>query len=97
MRKAVIAVILPVLAALLSANLNTVAHAQGDLVAPGNVATHNTANPGEVFISWDAVPGAAYYRIGWVAYSDMQPIIAIQSLDQTQHTVTRLTPVTVPE
>ena len=105
MRKAVIAIVLSVLAALLSANLNTVAHAQGDLVAPSNVAAQNTGNPGEVLISWDAVPGAAYYRIGWVAYADVEPIIAvggdwlerfafidIQNRGQTEHLITRLTP-----
>ena len=106
MRKAEIAVVLPVLAALLSANLNTVAHAQGDLVAPGNVVAQNTGNPGEVVrISWDGVPSAAYYRIGWVAYSDVAPIIAssgdwlehfafidIENRGQTGHLITRLTP-----
>ena len=91
--------------ALLSANVNTVAHAQGDLVAPSNVAAHNTGNPGEVRISWDAVPNAEYYRIGWVAYSDVEPIIAsggdwlehfafidIENRGQTEQTITRLTP-----
>ena len=105
MKKAVIAVALSVLLALLSANVNTVAHAQGDLVAPSNVAAHNTGNPGEVRISWDAVPNAAYYRIGWVAYSDVEPIIAsggdwlehfafidIENRGQIEHTVARLTP-----
>ena len=105
MKKAVIAVALSVLLALLSANVNTVAHAQGDLVAPSNVAAHNTGNPGEVRISWDAVPNAAYYRIGWVAYSDVEPIIAsggdwlehfafidIENRGQTQRTIARLTP-----
>ena len=105
MKKAVIAVALSVVLALLSANVNTVAHAQGDLVAPSNVAAHNTGNPGEVRISWDAVPNAAYYRIGWVAYSDVEPIIAsggdwlehfafidIENRGQTQRTITRLTP-----
>ena len=105
MRKALIAVVFSVLAALLSASLNTLAHAQGDLVAPGNVVAQDTGNSGEVRISWDAVPGAAYYRIGWVAYSDVEPIIAsggdwlerfafidIQNRGQTQHTITRLTP-----
>ena len=105
MKKAVIAVALSVLVALISANVNTVAHAQGDLVAPSNVVAQNTGNPGEVRISWDAVPDAAYYRIGWVAYSDVEPIIAsggdwlehfafidIENRDQTEHTVTRLTP-----
>ena len=68
MKKAVIAVALSVLVALLSANVNTVAHAQGDLVAPSNVAAQNTGNPGEVRISWDAMPNAAYYtdRLGSV-------------------------------
>ena len=105
MKKAVIAVALSVLVALLSANVNTVAHAQGELVAPSNVAAQNTANPGEVRISWDAVPDAAYYRIGWVAYADVEPIIAaggdwlehfafidIENRGQTQRTITRLTP-----
>ena len=105
MKKAVIAVALSVVVALLSANVNTVAHAQGDLVAPSNVAAQNTRNPGEVRISWDAVPNAAYYRIGWVAYSDVAPIIAsgrdwlehfafidIENRGQTEHTIARLTP-----
>ena len=105
MKKAAITIALSVLLALLSANVNTVAHAQGDLVAPSSVAAQNTGNPGEVRISWDAVPNAAYYRIGWVAYSDVEPIIAsggdwlerfafidIQNRSQTQHTITRLTP-----
>ena len=105
MKKDVAALALLVVVALLSANVNTVAHAQGDLVAPSNVAAQNTGNPGEVRISWDAVPNAAYYRIGWVAYSDVAPIIAaggdwlehfafidIENRGQTEHTITRLTP-----
>ena len=105
MKKAVIAVALSVLAALLSANVNTVAHAQGNLVAPSNVTAQHTGNPGEVRISWGAVPNAAYYRIGWVAYSDVEPIIAsggdwlehfafidIENRGQIEHTVARLTP-----
>ena len=105
MRKAAVAVALSVLVALVSANVDTVTHAQGDLVAPSNVRAENTGNLGEVRISWDAVPGAAYYRIGWVAYSDVEPIIAsggdwlerfafidIQNRGQTQHIITRLTP-----
>ena len=63
------------------------------------------ATRGEVRISWDAVPNAAYYRIGWVAYSDVEPIIAsggdwlehfafidIENRGQIEHTVARLTP-----
>ena len=105
MKKAVIAVALSVLAALLSANVNTVAHAQGNLVAPSNVTAQHTGNPGEVRISWGAVPNAAYYRIGWVAYSDVEPIITsggdwlehfafidIENRGQTEHVIARLTP-----
>ena len=105
MEKAVIAVALSILVVLLSANVNTVAHAQGDLVAPSNVAAQNTGNAGKVRISWNAVPNAAYYRIGWVAYSDVAPIIAsggdwlehfafidIENRGQTEHLITRLTP-----
>ena len=104
MRKAALVVALSVLAALLSVNLNTVAHAQSDLVAPGNVVAQDTGNPGEVRISWDAVPGTADYRIGWVAYSDVEPLIAsggdwlerFASIDianrrQIEHAITRLT------
>ena len=69
------------------------------------MAAENTGNAGEVRVSWDAVPNAAYYRIGWVAYSDVAPIIAsggdwlehfafidIANRGQTEHTITRLTP-----
>ena len=105
MQRAVIAVALSVVVALLSADVNTLAHAQGDLVAPTNVAAQNTGTAGKVRISWDAVPNAAYYRIGWVAYSDVAPIIAsggdwlehfafidIENRGQTEHLITRLTP-----
>ena len=105
MQRAVIAVALSVVVALLSANVNALAHAQGDLVAPTNVAAQNTGTAGKVRISWDAVPNAAYYRIGWVAYSDVAPIIAsggdwlehfafidIENRGQTEHFITRLTP-----
>ena len=73
--------------------------------APGNVAAENTGNPSEVQITWDAVPNAAYYRIGWVAYFDVEPIITsggdwlehfafidIENRGQTEQTITRLTP-----
>ena len=81
------------------------AHAQGGLSAPANVVAQNTGSAGEVRISWDAVPDAVYYRIGWVAYTDVEPIIAsggdwlerfafidIQNRGQTEHTIARLTP-----
>ena len=72
---------------------------------PGSIAAVNGPNPGEAIISWAAVDGAAYYRIGWIAYEDYDAIIAtgrpwiegfafvdVQNLGQTSRTVTRLTP-----
>ena len=105
MRTLIIVIATIALTALGVPNLHDVAYAQSDLSAPSNVAAENTGNAGEVRVSWDAVPNAAYYRIGWVAYSDVAPIIAsggdwlehfafidIENRDQTEHTITRLTP-----
>ena len=105
MRTLIIVIATIALTALGDPNLHDVAYAQSDLSAPSNVAAENTGNAGEVRVSWDAVPNAAYYRIGWVAYSDVAPIIAsggdwlehfafidIENRDQTEHTITRLTP-----
>ena len=41
------------------------------LPAPSNVQAADGANPGEVAVSWNAVAGAPFYRIGWVAYDDI--------------------------
>ena len=38
----------------------------GDIAPTGNIAVRNGINPGEAVISWDAVPGASHYRIGYV-------------------------------
>ena len=105
MRTLIIVIATIALTALGVPNLHDVAYAQSDLSAPSNVAAENTGNAGEVRVSWDAVPNAAYYRIGWVTYSDVAPIIAsggdwlehfafidIENRDQTEHTITRLTP-----
>ena len=83
----------------------TTASAQTALPAPTNVAAANGVNPGEVNLTWDAVAGANYYRIGWVAYADYQAATAagrdwleafafvdVANRGQTAHTVTRLTP-----
>ena len=37
---------------------------------PANVRAENGAVPGQVVVSWDAAPGAAYYRVGWAVHSD---------------------------
>ena len=42
----------------------------GSTPAPANVRAVNGMNAGEVSVLWDAVDGAAFYRIGWVAYDD---------------------------
>ena len=38
----------------------------GEIAPTGNIAVRNGTNPGEVVISWDAVPSATHYRIGYV-------------------------------
>ena len=72
---------------------------------PTGVAAHNGNAIGEAIVSWDAVPGAAFYRIGWVALPDYQATVAdgrewleaFHFLDaantgQTQWTLSRLAP-----
>ena len=34
--------------------------------APASISARNGTEIGSVLVSWDAAPGAAYYRIGWV-------------------------------
>ena len=43
--------------------------AQGDAMLPAldKPAVTNGEKPGEVIISWNAVPSAEFYRIGWVS------------------------------
>ena len=68
-------------------------------------ATEAPTGSASINLTWEEVPGAAYYRIGWVVYSDVQPIIAaggdwlehfafidIANRGQTEHTIGRLTP-----
>ena len=44
----------------------SIALAQSSAPATGNIAVRDGINPGEVVVSWDAVPGASHYRIGYV-------------------------------
>ena len=48
--------------------VGSIALAQSGASAPatGNIAVRDGINPGEVVVSWDAVPGATHYRIGYV-------------------------------
>ena len=43
------------------------AQAQSSLPAPSNFNVVNGPNAGEAILSWNAVTGAAFYRVGWVA------------------------------
>lgn len=73
--------------------------------SPMNVSAADGDNPGEVIITWDAVPNAAYYRIGWVNYNDYLEVtgrdrpwseafafVDVANIGQTSHTITRLEP-----
>ena len=75
------------------------------LEVPEALASQSAFGTAAVDLSWDPVAGAVYYRIGWVVYSDVEPIIAaggdwlerfafidIANRGQTDHTITRLTP-----
>ena len=42
------------------------AAAQGTTPATGNIVVRDGSQPGEVIVSWDAVPQATHYRIGYV-------------------------------
>jgi subtilisin family serine protease len=44
------------------------------LTPTGNIAVRDGANRGEVIVSWDAVPDATYYRIGYVNMETDYPI-----------------------
>ena len=50
--------------------------AQGGLAAPANVRAADGGSPGTAVVSWEAVAGAAFYRIGWVAADDVAAVQA---------------------
>ncbi len=96
-----------VLVATLSAGGGSIAFAQtGNLPsAPTNLMAVNGDNPGEVNLTWNAVPEAAFYRVGWVAFPDYESTVAdgrnwleafhffdAENTGQTQWTLTRLSP-----
>ena len=51
-------------------------HAQTSSLISQNVKAVDGTNPGEVVISWDAVAGAAYYRVGGVSRTNVEEVIA---------------------
>ena len=84
----------------------TPAQAQDNaLPAPTNVQAANGASSGAVAVYWEAVANAPFYRIGWVAYDDVDAAQAagrdwldafafsdVANRGQTSHTLKRLTP-----
>ncbi len=90
-------------AALFAAGGISTASAQGDLLTPP--AVRDGSASGEVVVSWPAIPGANFYRIGWVARQDLDVVtsagrdwkdafvfVDVANLGQTSYTVPRLQP-----
>ena len=63
--KLTVAVLVVAIAFLVAGSI-AVAQSGASAPATGNIAVRDGINPGEVVISWDAVPGATHYRIGYV-------------------------------
>ena len=81
----------------------TPAQSNDPLPAPTNITAINGISPGEVHLAWDAVAGANYYRIGWIADADYRQTLAagtdfferfvfVDVAAKTSYTATRLTP-----
>ncbi len=86
--------------------VDNIARGQSALLPPTGVSAVNGSDLGEANMTWDAVAGATYYRVGWMADEDYQRAIRepngewqkefrfsnIVSRGQPTWTVTRLTP-----
>ena len=106
MKRAMLAITAVVLTVVVMASggVDNVARGQTPLPAPANINVTDGGNPGEVVVSWDAVDGAVFYRIGWVAYDDYAALhdktlwleafhfVDIGNRGQSSLTLTRLTP-----
>ena len=79
--------------------------AQEVLAPPVDVSATDGHSAGEVVVRWTPIEGAAYYRIGWVAYDDYRAaldsgrdwleafvFVDAQNRDQSEHLVARLRP-----
>ena len=51
---------------------DNIARGQSSLPPPAGVSAVNGSNLGEASLSWNAVAGATYYRVGWIADEDYQ-------------------------
>ncbi len=86
--------------------VDNIARAQSSLPPPTGISVVNGSALGEVDLTWDAVEGATYYRIGWVAEEDYHRALSepngewrkeirfsnVVNRGQSTWTVTRLTP-----
>ena len=85
--------------------VDNTAQAQGASLQPANVRVVNGPNAGEAVVSWDAVTGAAYYRVGWVSAPNFGAVtgagrdwreafyfVDLKNAGQTSFTVSRLEP-----
>ena len=100
----IIVTVLALVAVMVIAGISTTqAQTNDPLPAPANLTAVNGPNPGEVNLTWDAVPGASFYRIGWIADADYRQTLAdgtdflerfafVDVTDRTAYTITRLTP-----
>lgn len=85
------------------AGMDNTAHAQSGSLKPANVQALNGPNAGEAIVSWDAVTGVTWYRVGWISQKDYLAAVAsggdaLQSYvfadirNTTTYTVVRLEP-----
>ena len=81
------------------------AQAQANSLQPSNVQVVNGPNAGEAVVSWNAVTGAAYYRVGWVSVTNYLAVtdagrdwqeafyfVDLKNSGQTSFTISRLEP-----
>ena len=73
-RFGIIALAVVILATIGGARVDDTAQAQTPSLKPQNVQAADGANLGEVIVTWDAVAGAAYYRIGYVSKAELQAV-----------------------
>ena len=85
---------------------DNIARAQSSLPPPTGLSAVNGSELGEANLTWDAVEGATYYRVGWLAEEDYRRALSepngewrkeirysnIVNRGQPAWTVTRLTP-----
>lgn len=101
---ATVAIIIAIIA-LIAASDFTPARAQNAPQAPTGITVANGAEPGQVVVSWQGGANARFYRIGWVAFDDIDTArddgrewldaFAFQDVSnhgQTNHTIKNLKP-----